>query len=270
MRAPSGWTDIRRSPAAWILLALVVAAVAAPWLAPADPARQLDIRLLRNAPPSFAHPFGTDLYSRDLLSRALYGARTSLLVGGVATALALLLACTWAVAATVLPPLWRSAVMVVNDSLRALPRKLVLLALLLLVPHPTVLTLAVLLGATSWMGLTPVLQAELARAMAEPYVDAARATGVSPWRVGWRHVVPALRGPLASVGAIVLADLITLEAVLAFLGIGVRAPTASWGGMLQDALPYLESAWWTALVPVVLVATCVGAIASLTDDVRAR
>jgi peptide/nickel transport system permease protein len=249
---------------AWVLLLMVTAAMTAPWLAPADPARQLDIRVLSNAAPSVAHPLGTDVYSRDVLSRALYGARTSLLVGSVASVLALLVASVWALAATALPPALCGVLTVVNDALRALPRKLILLALLLLVPQPTPLTLALLLGVTSWISLTPVLQTELSRALAEPYVDAARATGVHPWRLGWRHVLPALRGPLAGLGAIVLADLITLEAVLAFLGIGVRPPTASWGGMLQDALPYLHTAWWTALVPIVLVASCVGAIAQLT------
>lgn len=254
-----------RTIALWLLIAIAVAAMAAPWLAPADPAHQFDVRLLRNATPSLSHPLGTDVYSRDVLSRALYGARTSLLVGGLATLLAVLFAGSWSLATTLLPRSAASTLSLVSDSFRALPRKLVLLAVLLLVSHPEPLTLGVLLGATSWMSLTPLLETELTRALSEPYVEAARATGVSSWRVGWRHVLPAVRGPVSAIAALLLADLIALEAVLAFLGIGVRPPTASWGGMLQDALPYLSSAWWVGLVPVVLVVLTVGCVSALTE-----
>ena len=251
--------------ALWMLIAIVAAAIAAPWLALSDPAHQFDVRLLRNATPTLSHPLGTDVYSRDVLSRALYGARTSLLVGGIATLLAVLFAGCWSLATTLLPRGASNTLALVSDTLRALPRKLVLLAMLLLLSNPEPLMLGLLLGATSWMSLTPLLETELSRALSEPYVEAARATGVSSWRVGWRHVLPSLRGPIAAIAALLLADLIALEAVLAFLGIGVRPPTASWGGMLQDALPYLSSAWWVALVPIVLVAGTVWSVSALTE-----
>jgi ABC-type dipeptide/oligopeptide/nickel transport system permease subunit len=254
-----------QAPARLVLVLLVLAALGAPWLAPADPNRQLDIVRLVNAAPSAAHLLGTDMYSRDVLSRALYGARTSLVVGGVAAILALSVAVLWVLVLAQVPRIVRTPLTLLSDTLRALPRKLVLLAALLLVSRPGLWQLAVLLGLTSWTTLTPVLHAELARAEAEPFVEASRALGASAWQITRSHLLPALRAPLAAMAALVMADFIALEAALAFLGIGVRPPIASWGGMLQDALPYLRTAWWVALVPIALVATTVLCVSVLGD-----
>lgn len=247
-----------------LLLLMLGAGLCAPWLAPFDPARQLDLVQLKNAAPTLAHPLGTDAYARDVLSRALFGARTTLLVAGGATALAFLVAIAWVTLMRWCPVPLAAGLLVVVDALRALPRKLLVLAILLPIPQPTIGGLAVVLGVTSWMSLTPLLRSEVARAEAEPSVESARALGLSWARLFAMHVLPQLSGPLAASAALMLADLVAAEAALAFLGVGVSVPTPSWGGMLLDALPYLTSAWWVALVPMCLVAVTVGALSRIT------
>ncbi len=248
-----------------VLGGVLIAGVAAPWLSPYDPAQQLDIVTLKNSPPSIAHPFGTDPFARDLWSRALHGARASLLIGLVGAATSALLAVAFGVGAAAMSPRIGESVMGFVDSLRAIPRKIILLAVLLLLPQPSLLTLALVLGATSWTAMSRVIFAEVRALQAREFVTSARALGVSPLRIFSVHVAPHLGGTLAAASAVLVADLLAVEAGLSFIGLGVRPPTASWGTILQDGVPYLASAWWTAAVPCVLLVTTVLCISRLAD-----
>lgn len=261
---------VRLSPATATLAVIVGAALAAPWIAPFDPATQLDIVALQNAPPSAAHPLGTDPYARDMLSRALHGGRVSLIVGAIGTLVASVLATAWGVVAGVSGPLVGGSMMACADALRAVPRKLVLLAVMLLVPHPSILVLALLLGAGSWSAVAQVVCAETRGVRARDFITAAHALGVSPQRLLLRHVAPHLLPVIGAASATLLADLLAVEAGLSFLGLGVRPPTPSWGSMLQDGVPYLGSAWWVAGVPCILLVITVHGVARIADRLTER
>jgi len=253
-----------------ILMAFVVVAVTGPWWLPHDPTRQLDVVSMRNALPSSVHWLGTDAYARDVFSRAVAGARTSLQVAGMGTVLATLLAVVLGSATAWLPPVFSRVLLSVVDVLRALPRKLLLLLLLVLVPLPGALTLGVLLGLSSWMGLAILVHEHTRRVRTQAFVDSARALGVPNRAIATRHVWPHVASTVAAASAVLLADLLALEAAVSFLGIGVRAPQPSWGSMVMDALPYIGTAWWVAAVPCVLLATVVSSAGVLADGLMTR
>lgn len=248
-----------------ILTVVALGAVAAPWLAPHDPAAQLDIVRLKSAPPSGAHPLGTDPFSRDMLSRALHGARTSLGIGLLGAALAAAIATLWGGIAGWLPDAPGDGMMALVDTIRAIPRKIVLLAALLFFPHPSALTLAILLGATSWTTTSRVVFVQVRLLGTREFITATRALGASPARVLARHVVPHLAGTIGAASALLVADMLAVEAGLSFLGLGVRPPDASWGSILQDGVPYLTSAWWVAATPCVLLVLTVLSVSRLAD-----
>ena len=266
--------DAARSPARWrigsivavaVLAVVVVAGAAAPWLAPHSPDAQLDLVALKNAAPSGAHLLGTDPFSRDLLSRALYGARTSLSIGLLGALVAATIGAAWGILVGSLPERLGDGVMSLVDALRAVPRKLVLLAILLFFPQPTTLTLAILMGAISWTTLSRVVFVGTRVIRAREFVASARALGASSTRVLTRHVAPHLAGSLLAASAMLVADLLAVEAGLSFLGLGVKPPAASWGSILQDGVPYLTSAWWVAATPCVLLVATVLSVAHLAD-----
>ncbi|MBL0938603.1 MAG: ABC transporter permease [Gemmatimonadaceae bacterium] len=263
---------VRRKPvgAALLLAVFVVVAISGPWWIPHDPVRQFDLVALRNATPSATHWFGTDAYARDVFSRAVIGARTSFEVAVTGTLVALAVAVLIGMSSAWLPARLGQTLMAGVDVLRALPRKLVLLLLLLLVPMPSALALGLLLGVSSWMGLAFLVYEHTRSLRTRPFVESAQAMGTPTWRLAWVHVLPHVRGALAAASAILLADLLALEAAVSFLGIGIRAPRPSWGSMVLDSLPYLESAWWVAAVPCVLLAATVVATGIVADALAER
>lgn len=258
------------------LAVLAAAAALAPALAPHDPARQLDLVALQNRPPSAPHPLGTDPYSRDVLSRALHAARVSLGVGALAALVSALVGGTWGVLAGVARPAVDGAMMRLVDLALGIPRVLVLLVVVALWGAVAPPTLALLLGATGWLGTSRLVRAQVIAVRERDYVVAARALGASPRRVLARHLAPHALATLAVAGTSSFADVVALEAGLSYLGVGVRPPVASWGSMIQDGAPFLAHAWWTAAVPIACVVVTVLAASALGDrlgellDPRAR
>ena len=251
--------------AAIALSLVVVAAVCAPWLTPFDPGAQLDIVALKNGAPSWSHWLGTDPYSRDIASRALFGARTSLGVASLATIIATIIGVVWGAVAAVLHGRIGLAMMSTVDVLRSVPRLLFFFGALVVLGVFNSLGLSIVLGASAWAGTSRLVFVRVAELNTRPFVESARALGATPWRVLRQQVVPHLLGPLAASGILLFADMLALESGLSFLGVGVRPPTASWGNMVQDAVPYLRSAWWLAAVPCVLLMTTVLAAATIAD-----
>ena len=246
--------------------AIVTMAILAPVLAPYDPSMQLDLVALKNSAPSFLHPLGTDSYSRDVLSRAMFGARTSLIVSMVAAAIATVIGIVWGSVAAVAGGSLGEIMMGAVDVIRSVPRMLVLLAAAVIMGALGSLQLGVLLGLTAWSPTARLVYTLTRTSRALPFVEAARALGNSPSRVLGSHVFPQLAGALAASSALLVADLIALEAALSFIGLGVQPPTASWGSMIQDAIPYLESAWWVAAVPCAFVIITVLSASSSMDS----
>lgn len=248
-----------------MLATIAVAALLAPWIAPFDPAAQLDIVALKNAAPSTAHLLGTDPYSRDILSRALFGARTSLAVATIATTIAVVIGSLWGAGAASLSGRMGDVMMSTVDVLRSVPRILLFLGAVVLFGALSRLGLAIVLGLSAWTGIARLVYILVREQRVRPYIEAAHSLGVSSSRVLGRHIVPQLISPLGASGVLLLADMLALESGLSFIGIGIRPPSPSWGNMVQDALPYLRSAWWLAAVPCALLVTTVLCAASLAD-----
>ncbi len=253
-----------------LLAVLMLVALFAPLLAPHDPVTQLDITALRHAPPSLTHPFGTDVYSRDVLSRVLHGARVSLLVGASAAIVAISLGTLVGVAAGFFGGAVDAVLMRLVDVGLALPRLLVLIAALALWGSPTAAQLALLVGMTGWFATSRIVRAETRALREHDYISAARALGASPARVLVRHLGPGLAAPLLVSTVLFTGQAVVLEASLSYLGLGVRPPAPSWGNVIQDGAEYIGSAWWVALFPGLAVVLAVAAVNGAGEALRAR
>ncbi len=253
-----------------VLAALALAALAAPLLAPYDPAAQLDPINRALQAPSAAHWFGTDSYSRDVLSRVLFGARASLGIAALAVAVALTLGVLVGAAAALLGGVMDAVLMRGTDAALAIPRILLLLLVVASTgPLPDV-ALAVLLGATGWMTTARLVRQETRRLLATEHIRAAIALG-TPRRRLWRgHLLPGLLPTLAAAATIAFAAALPLEAALSFLGLGVTPPEASWGNIILDAEGRLVRAWWLVLFPTGCIVAATLAANALGEHLARR
>jgi peptide/nickel transport system permease protein len=244
------WRIGRRRPAALvgaaIVMLFVVMALAAPWIAPADPVRT-DWAKIRKA-PSWSNPFGTDDLGRDGLSRVVWGARISMQAG----VFSILLAMAIGVPTGLMAGYYRGAldqvIMRLTDAWLAFPFLILAIGLVtILGPSLTNATLAIGLGATpTYIRLTRGLVLSIKE---EEYVQGARALGAGDPRVMARHILPNVASGILVQATVAVPTAIIAEAVLSFLGLGVQPPTPSWGTMLNAAQQFLESAPWMAWWP---------------------
>ena len=251
---PDEPTRARRTPTAlWWSLAFIVLlcliALFAPLLAPYSPNEQLDIVGLKTRPPSFAHPLGTDQYSRDLLSRLLFGARISLSVAMLAVLLSATVGTAYGLVAGYLGGRVDAIMMRLLDACLSIPRVLLLVALLALWSPVPLGALIAIIGFTGWFEVSRLVRAEVLSVMQRDYALAARALGTPGLRIVWRHVLPNVLTPVFVAATLGVANVIILEAGLSYLGIGARAPTASWGSIFFDGSDAFQTTWWIALFP---------------------
>ena len=246
---------------------LVLLALLGPPLLP-HPFRQFGLVDLQSAPPSVEHPFGTDQLSRDVLSRVVSGARVSLAVAGIAVALSISLGAAIGLVAGYLGGAVDTVLMRLVDGALAVPRLFLLMLVLALPARVPLLALIVLIGATGWFGTSRLIRAEVLRLREETFVRAAEALGASRRRIILRHLLVNTAGPLLVAATLGVGDVILLEAGLSFLGLGVQPPTPSWGGMIFDARPVLESAPWVGIFPGVLITLTVLATNLVGDALR--
>jgi peptide/nickel transport system permease protein len=254
--------------AAGVLGAAVIAALLAPWLAPYDPTLQPDPVALRLLAPSAQHPFGTDPFSRDVLSRVLHGARVSLGVAVGAMLLSVTLGAALGALAAVLGGWVDSVISALVDMLIAMPRLLVVIALVATFGTLSPWWLVALIGGSGWLTTARIVRAEMRDHLQRDYVLAARALGASRWRIIWQHLLPAVAPQIAVAAALALAAVIPLEAALSFVGLGIQPPYPSWGNILLDGTDYLTTAWWLVVFPVGAVTMTVGSTLVLADRLR--
>lgn len=260
--------DSRTRIAIVVLLIVALSAVFAPLLAPYDPTAQLDIVRLPSQPPSFAHPLGTDPFSRDVLSRLLYGSRISLAVGLGAVVLAMSFGIAVGAVAGFLGGAVDAVLMRFVDAALSIPRLLVLIMVASLWGSLGLVPLTLLMAGTGWFAVSRLVRAETLALREREFIVAARALGASPVRILVRHVLPNVAAPALVAATLGVANVILLEAGLSYLGIGVRPPTASWGTIIQDGAERVSDLWWLTLFPGLAILVTVFACNALGDALR--
>jgi len=262
---------LRRKPLAmaglWVIAALYAVALLAPLLAPHDPIAQTDIVRLSYRPPSGEFPLGTDRFGRDVLSRILYGARISLAIGFVATAISVTVGTAIGALAGYFGRFVDSALMRFTDVVLAFPR-LILLILIVALFQPSLTVIILVLGLTQWPATTRIVRGEVLSLREREFVQAARALGFRHTRVIVRHVLPNVIAPVIVTATLGIGNTIVLEAGLAFLGLGLQPPTPTWGEMVNAGRENLLGAWWLATFPGLTIVTVVLAFNVLGDGLR--
>lgn len=263
--ASSGPTPVRESPlglavrrilrkrtsraAFFVLGVILLVGLLAPLVAPYDPTAMPDIVALKERPPSFTHPFGTDIYSRDVLSRVIYGTRLSLMIGVLATIVSLTFGVAYGAVAGYAGGALDAVMMRVLDAFLSLPRLLLLIGVLVAWPQRSVGALVVFLGLTGWFGLSRIVRGQVLALKHAEFVTAAQALGASRRRILWRHLLPNIVSPIVVAATLGVAHVIVLEAGLSYLGIGVPQPLASWGNIIYDGADRPAALWWMSLFP---------------------
>jgi len=248
-----------------VLVLFVVAALAAPWLAPTDP-NAVDVQA-RFALPSLEHPLGTDNLGRDLASRMLYGARISLGIAIATTAGKAVLGLGLGLLATTSSRLVGSVVMRVVDIVQALPGLLLALALVGVL-GPSLRNLVIAIIAVWWAGYARVVRSVGLSVRERPFVEAARALGASEWRILRRHILPNVLGPTAVLSTLDLGRTLLAVSGLSFLGLGARPPSPEWGAMLAEARTFLDRAPLLLLYPGLAITVFALASNLLGDRLR--
>ena len=259
--------DSRTRLALLVLLLIALSAIFAPLLAPYDPIEPLDVEV-PSQPPSAAHPFGTDKASRDVLSRVIYGSRVSLAVGLGSVALAMSIGIAIGLAAGHLGGAVDAVLMRLVDAALSVPRLLVLILVATLWGRLDIVPLTLVMAGTGWFGVSRLVRAETLALRDREFVLAARALGTPvPWLLV-RHVLPNVLAPALVAAALSIANVILLEAALSYLGIGIEAPAASWGTIIQDGADRFPELWWLTLVPGLAILVTVFACNALADALR--
>ncbi|HEU0264312.1 MAG TPA: ABC transporter permease [Geobacterales bacterium] len=228
------------------VMLLFCIALAAPLLTPYGPTVIDAYHVL--LPPSASHWFGTDELGRDVLTRMLYGARISLLVGFVAAGIAALIGTLVGLLAGYRGGWLDPLLMRFVDIMLCFPTIFLILAVIAFLGRSIWLIMAII-GFTSWMGIARLVRAEVLSLREREFVLAARAIGASPLRIMLRHILPNALAPVLVAATLEVAGAILVESSLSFLGLGVQPPTASWGNMLSTGKDYIEFAWWLSLFP---------------------
>jgi peptide/nickel transport system permease protein len=254
------------SAAGGVVGVLIIAmAIAAPWVAPADPLKTNFRRM--NKPPDAQAFFGTDQVGRDTLSRVIHGARTSLFVAFAAVLLGTTVGSLWGVACGYLGGRFDLASQRVMEILQAFPDLILALAISMAMGTglPAVIV-AIAITRIPFGGRVIRSVAITVREMA--YVEAGRATGASAFRIMRLHVLPQCVAPYLVLATTHLGVAIVIEAALGFLGVGVPPPTATWGNMLADSITGLVPSWWLVFFPGLAITVTVLAFNLLGDGIR--
>ena len=250
-----------------IVVVLYAVTLLTPFLAPYDPAFQGDIARTGFLPPSAEHWFGTDRLGRDVLSRILHGARISLSIGFIATAISVSLGTMLGAIAGYLGGRIDAAVMRFTDMVLAFPR-LILLILVVALFEPSVLVIILVLGLTQWPGTTRIVRGEALSLREREFIQAARALGFGRARIILRHLIPNLLAPVIVTATLGIGNTIVLEAGLSFLGLGPPLPLPTWGGMVAAGGETLIEAWWVATFPGLTIVLVVLAFNLVGDGLR--
>ncbi|HEU5359322.1 MAG TPA: ABC transporter permease [Gemmatimonadales bacterium] len=250
-----------------LLGAILLVAIAAPWALPAPDAQPDPLRLALLA-PGLGHWLGTDQLSRDVLARVVAGARVSLAIALLAVLVSVTLGAGAGLIAGYAGGATDVVLMRLVDGALAIPRLFYLLLAAAAWDRMPLPAFILLLGLTGWFGTSRLVRAEVLRLRREGFVQAAEAMGATRPRVILRHLLPNAAGPLLVAATLAVGDVILLEAGLSFLGLGVRPPTASWGGMILEGKDVLARAPWVSLAPGIAIVITVLAVNLVGESIR--
>ena len=253
-----------------IITLIVSSAIFAPLLAPYDPNQQFEQGLtLQGSPlaPNSEFLLGTDLLGRDLLSRLMYGARTSLFIGLLANGFAVFLGTFIGITAGFLRGRIGSAIMRFTDLMMAFPALLLAITLAAIF-SPSLFIVALVIAMVNWVQIARVIYTQTISISEKEFIEAARSLGATKSRILRRHVLPHL-APFVMVWATLgISTTVLLEATLSFLGIGVRPPTPSWGNIIFENQTYFQTAPWLVFIPGIAIILLALAFNFLGDALR--
>jgi len=238
----------------------------APLMVPESAANRVDPTLFR-APPSLAHPFGSDDVGRDILWRIIYGGRISLAIGALSIGLAMTIGVVLGSVSGYYGGAVDSLIMRLTDAMLSMP-SLLLLIVLTRILGPSVPTIILVIGLLSWMQVTRIVRANFLSLKEHDFVLAARTLGSLDRAIIFRHILPNTLAPVVVAATLGVGYAIILEASASFLGLGVQPPTASWGSMLNRAQGLMIQAPWVAIFPGLMILLTVMAINFLGDGLR--
>jgi oligopeptide transport system permease protein len=272
-RSSTLWSDaiyrLTRNKAAmfgaFILFILILCAALAPWIAPYSYSFQnLE---LGASPPSAAHLLGTDVLGRDLLSRILYGARISLLVGFVATGVALVIGVSWGIVAGYAGGKIDSVMMRIVDILYGLPF-IIFIILLMVIFGRNLWLLFGAIGAVEWLTMARIVRGQVIGLKNQEFVMAAKAMGVSNFSMFRKHLLPNILGPIAVYATLTIPQVMLLEGFLSFLGLGIQPPMSSWGTLIKDGVESMEEYSWLLIYPGITFTITLFALNFFGDGLR--
>ena len=240
---------LRNPLAFWgfVIIATVLAlALLAPLLAPYDP-DAIDVKAILLTPSS-THWMGTDGLGRDVFSRMLFGARISLMVGFVAVGIATIIGVILGAISGYYRGWVDVVIMRTVDVMLSIPTFFLILAVIAFLT-PSIWNIMIVIGLTSWMGVTRLVRAEFLSLREREFVLASATLGARDYRLIFRHLLPNCLTPIIVSTVLGVASAVLVESGLSFLGLGVQPPQASWGNILTDGKEYIEFAWWLSFFP---------------------
>ena len=248
-----------------ILVFLILCAIFAPLIAPYSYSYQdLDLGASK---PSWDHLLGTDVMGRDLLSRILYGARISLMVGFVATGVALVIGVSWGIIAGYFGGRVDSVMMRIVDVLYGLPF-IIFIILLMVIFGRNLWLLFGAIGAVEWLTMARIVRGQVIGLKNQEFVLAAQAMGVSNISMFKKHLFPNILGPIAVYATLTIPQVMLLESFLSFLGLGIQPPMSSWGTLIKDGVESMEEYSWLLIYPGITFTITLFALNFFGDGLR--
>ncbi|MCC6543549.1 MAG: ABC transporter permease [Nitrospirae bacterium] len=244
---------------------LFAIAIFAPAITPYDP-NAINVQNILE-PPGFTHPFGTDDLGRDILSRIIWGSRISLSVGFVAVGISTFIGVILGAITGYYGGWVDRVIMRFVDIMLSIPTFFLLLAVIAFL-EPGISNIMIVIGLTSWMGVTRLVRAEFLSVKEREFTLSARAIGAGDMRIIFRHILPNSMAPVLVSAVLGVAGAILTESALSFLGIGVQPPTSSWGNILTIGKDNIEIAWWLSVFPGVAILVTVLAYNLLGEGIR--
>src|SRR5690554_3703252 len=263
------WVRLRRNRLALvglgIILFLALVSLLTPWIAPYGYEQQN--LALGASPPSWQHWFGTDIFGRDLLTRVMWGGRMSLMVGFVATGVALAIGVLWGTIAGYAGGRVDALMMRIVDILYALPF-MIFIILLMVVFGRHILLLFLAIGAVEWLTMARIVRGQVQSIRQQEFIEAALSLGLPTSTIIRRHVIPNVLGPVIVYTTLTIPNVMLLEAFLSFLGLGIQPPQSSWGLLISAGVETMEEYAWLLIFPGLVLTITLFALNFLGDGLR--